>query len=149
MRPRLARGDVALLAEALVTLVASSAAIRVLPFSRVGRMASRSLGDRARREGPEKIVWAVRAWGRRVPWRAVCFQQGLATQLMLRRRGLDSTLYFGASPSTEEGLAAHVWVKIGDTDMIGCEDSAKYAVLAKFPSRGKISQGGPKRFDAN
>lgn len=148
MSRHLTGSDLALLVEALVLLAASSAAIRVLPFARVGRLASRPLKRAADGREPGKIVWAVQAWGRRVPWRAVCFQQGLATQIMLRRRGLDSTLYFGASPSTKDGLAAHVWVKLGETEMIGCEESAKYAVLAKFPSKGKVQPGGRRRFDA-
>jgi hypothetical protein len=146
---QLGSDDAILLGEALLILAASSTAIRLLPFSRVGRLASRSLGRAQANAGLARIVWAVQAWGRRVPWRAVCFQQGLATQIMLRRRGLDSTLYFGAAPNTKDGLAAHVWVKLGDTDIIGCEEAPGYAVLAKFPSRGKVQPGGLKRFDAN
>ncbi len=146
---RLTADDATLLAEALLILAASSTAIRLLPFSRVGRLASRPLGRSPAGAALAKIVWAVQAWGRRVPWRAVCFQQGLTAQIMLRRRGLDSTLYFGAAPNTKDGLAAHVWVKLGDTDIIGCEEAPGYAVLAKFPSRGKVQPGGLKRFDAN
>lgn len=132
---RLGAADAALLAEALVTLGLSSVAIRLAPFARVGRIASRPLGRqrRPRDHVSARIAWAVRACARRAPWRAVCFQQGLTAQLMLRRRGMDSTLYFGAANDKTEGLAAHVWVKLGEREVIGCDEAPGYAVLATFP----------------
>src|SRR5258708_14397318 len=92
--------EFALLAEAFVTLAFASAAIRRLSFLQVGRLASRSLGPSRSKQDEgllDKIAWAVRASARHVPWRAVCFQQGLTAPIMLRRRGVASTLYFGAS----------------------------------------------------
>ena len=50
----------------------------------------------------------------------MCFQQGLAAQLMLRRRGIPSVLYYGAAQDGS-GLHAHVWVRDGDIDVIGGE----------------------------
>jgi hypothetical protein len=147
---RLSASDVLLLAEACLVLALSSAAVGIAPLAQVRRLASWPLGrPHYRPDLTAKIPWAIIACVRRLPWRAMCFPQGLTAQIMLRRRGLDSTLYFGASPNTDEGLAAHVWVKLGDADVIGCEEAAGYAVLAKFPARGKVSPGGPKRFDAN
>jgi hypothetical protein len=80
-----------------------------------------------------RIRWAVSACARRVPWRAKCFEQGLAAQLMLRRRGTCSVLYYGAASGDERGLSAHVWVRDGDLDIIGGEIASDYAVLATFP----------------
>lgn len=146
----LSPSDALLLAEACLVLALSSAAVRIAPLAQVRRLASWPLGrPRRRRDLTAKVPWAIVACVRRLPWPAMCFPQGLTAQIMLRRRGLDSTLYFGAAPNTKDGLAAHVWVKLGETDIIGCEAAPGYAVLAKFPSRGKISEGGPKRFDAN
>ena len=133
---RLSGAEAALLAEAMLVLAFSSAAIRFLPFAQVGRLASRRLG-RARRGPVEglagEVAWAVQACARRVPWRAVCFQQGLASQIMLRRRGVDSTLYFGAAMGAESELAAHVWVKAGPIEIVGCREAAGFAVLATYP----------------
>lgn len=138
----------ALLADALVALVLASVAIRFLPFARVGEMASRQLGSGAGDPAlPSKVVWAVTAWARRVPWRAVCFQRGLAAQMMLRRRGVDSILYFGAARRPATGLEAHVWVRAGESDVIGCEEAPAFAVLATFPNRGRRFAATPKRFD--
>jgi hypothetical protein len=63
----------------------------------------------------------------------MCFQQGLAAQLMLRRRGIPSVLYYGAAQDDRSGLYAHVWVRDGDVDVIGGEIADRFAILAAFP----------------
>jgi hypothetical protein len=139
---RLSATQVALLAEAYALLAFSSATIRVLSFTQIGRLASRPLGrpDTTRDDDLIAMVaWAVRACARRAPFRAVCFQQGLTAQIMLRRRGVDSTLYFGASVDAPTGLSAHVWVKVGKLEVVGCEEAVGYAELARFPT----APGGP------
>jgi hypothetical protein len=68
-----------------------------------------------------------------MPWRTLCFQQGLAAQLMLRRRGIPSVLYYGAAQDDLNGLYAHVWVRDGDVDVIGGEIAYRFAILATFP----------------
>ena len=52
---------------------------------------------------------------------------------MLRRRGVPSFLYFGAAPDDKRGLIAHVWVRDGDVDIVGGEETSRFAVLATFP----------------
>jgi hypothetical protein len=124
--------------EVLLHLAVVSPAIRLLPFRLVGWLASRPVrraeSDSAvQTQTIARIRWAIRRCAIRVPWTAVCFQQGLTAQLMLRRRGIDATLYFGAAMHPKEGLNAHVWVRVGGTDVIGTENAADFAVLAKFP----------------
>lgn len=131
--------DVALLAETMLVLTVASAAITVLPFRRIGALASRaakavSLSELERKKTIWRVRWAVQVCAARVPWKAVCFQQGLAAQWMLRRRGVASQMYYGAKPDPEKGLAAHVWVRDGDTDVIGVDAAQGFAVLTVFPS---------------
>jgi hypothetical protein len=52
---------------------------------------------------------------------------------MLRRRGVPSVLYYGASHDAKSGLCAHVWVRDGAVDVVGGETASRYAVLATFP----------------
>jgi len=52
---------------------------------------------------------------------------------MLRRRGEDSRLCYGARNDGEQGLAAHVWVRLGDEDIVGGVEAARYALLTTFP----------------
>ena len=135
---RLSWRDRLLLVEASLTLAFASAAIRLLPFRRVAAMASRRAPRRP--AGGEtaaeaaRIRWAVNAWGRRVPWRAVCFQRGLAAHLMLRRRGLPSLLHYGAAPGGEDGLSAHVWVTLEGVDVTGGAEAPNFVRLATFPA---------------
>lgn len=123
-----------LAAEALGVLALASLLIAFLPFRQVARFAAR--GKQGRAASPteaKRIARVVGGLARRVPWRAVCFQQGLAAQLMLRRRGLAARLHYGARRDDTGTLVAHVWVRSGDTDVIGCDGAERYGLLAMFP----------------
>ena len=85
-RRRFSPGQLALHAEALRSIVLASLAIRLLPFPRVTALGARP----ARRREPVEIAvlrGPVRGWGRRVPWRALCFETAVALRMMLARRG--------------------------------------------------------------
>jgi len=118
----------------MVTLAAL--AVRLLPFRRVVGLASGGGGRSGRsdwRDPAARIGWAVRAAGRRAPFRVVCFQEGLAAHWMLLRRGAPSQLHYGAALDQARGLSSHVWVKIGEVEVIGCELADDYRLLASFP----------------
>ena len=125
-------------AEALLTLAAASVLIRLLPFRVVAVIASRSaralkLNCHPEDPGVSICCWAIEAWSKRVPWKAVCFQKGLALQLMLRRRGVPAKLHYGVAQTAAEGLRAHVWISIGPTVVLGGETKSAFTCLATFP----------------
>jgi hypothetical protein len=126
--------DWLLLAEALAALAAASLAIAFLPFRRVAAAASaRGRGpSRSDAETVRRVRGAIRGWSRRVPWRVVCFQRGLALHWMLRRRGIRSVLLYGVRRDPD-GLAAHVWVDVDGETVIGGEEAPTFACLARFP----------------
>ena len=129
-----------MLAEALLSLAVARLIVVAVPFRKVGHIASRPLlhvepSLEIRAAAIRRVRWAVHAWARRVPWRALCYEQGLTAQSMLRRRGIHSQLYFGAAPNDRTGLAAHVWVRVEDTDVVGCEIADQFAVLAVFSTQ--------------
>jgi transglutaminase superfamily protein len=135
---QLSQRDRLLLFEAIVCLGIAALAIAVLPFRRVALLAARPIRTRElpiqqRRDKVRRIRWAIISTGARVPWRVMCFQQGLAAQLMLRRRGIASVLYYGAAQDDRSGLHAHVWVRDGDVDVIGGEIACRFTILARFP----------------
>ena len=126
--------DWPLFVEALATLAVASMAIRLLPFRWVAAAASKS-GRKTAPADPEtvrRVRGAVRGWGRRVPWKSVCFQRGLALHWMLRRRGIPSVLLYGVRRQGA-GLAAHVWVDVDGETVIGGEEAPDFACLARFP----------------
>lgn len=137
-RWRLAWRRRALLAEALVAVMGASLAIRFLPFNRVvGWVAAGGASGKTPADRLDEVVadvrWAVDACANRVPWRAVCFQRGVAAHAMLQRRGVASTLHYGVAQPRQAGLKAHVWVTAGELDVLGVRESAGYARLASFP----------------
>jgi Transglutaminase-like superfamily len=130
--------DWVLLAEALVALTLASLAIALLPFRTVAAAASVRGGrsPRADAEMVRRVRGAVQGWARRVPWRAVCFQRGLALHWMLRRRAIPSVLLYGVRQQGDE-LAAHVWVDVDGETVIGGEEAPSFACLARFPPDGR------------
>jgi len=134
-----------LLAEALPALVLASLAVKLVPFRRVAALASRPVRRRAVAADPaylRKMRWAVEAWGKRAPWRAVCFQRGLALHWMLRRRGIASILHYGVAKDGEAGLRAHVWVSVDGRDVIGGEEATGFAQVASFPAPARSPAQG-------
>jgi hypothetical protein len=127
-----------LLFEAAATLALVSVAIRLLPFRRVisaARQYNRPMVCDVVQRAYEvrRVRWAVEACADRAPWRAMCFQRGLAVHFILRRRGIASVLHYGVAKS-EDGLRAHVWVSESGKAVIGGEEARQFACVASFPS---------------
>lgn len=125
------------LAEAMVILSAASAMIRLMPFRKIMAIAARGASSQRGSGLDEKSIrdsiWAIEAVAARVPWRAVCFQQGFALHLMLRRRGVASRVHYGVRHDPVEGLMAHVWVSVDHLIVLGGETAPLFAELATFP----------------
>jgi hypothetical protein len=143
---RLSWQDRLLLLEAFLLLALAGVMLSVLPFRRIGFLAGRptrrwSLPPHLRLTSVSRIRWAIRIAAGRVPWRSLCFQQGLAAQFMLRRRAIPSVLYYGATQDERNGLRAHVWVRHGDVDVVGGEIAYRFAILAMFPEQPDLICG--------
>jgi hypothetical protein len=131
---RLGRRRQALLAEALAAVAVASAAIHLRAFKRAIRMGSLRLADPpAEDDITNDVRWAVEAAARNVPWRAMCIQQGLALQWMLRRRGIDARLHYGIAKDEIGELQAHVWVAAGDRVVIGGAEAPRFKCVATYP----------------
>jgi hypothetical protein len=127
---RFAPVQLALHAEALGAILLASLAIRLLPFPRVTALGARP----ARRGKPVPIAvlrGPVRGWARRVPWRSLCFESAVALRMMLARRGIGSTLHYGAAQ--KKGLKAHVWLSVGEDVVIGGSAAHGFAEVGTFP----------------
>ncbi len=122
--------------EAAAWLVLAGLALRALTFARVAALAGGSPSSarttRTDDETADQIGWAVEAAARRLPWRPLCFERGLAAHMMLRRRGRPSILHYGARSDGSLGPSAHVWVRLGARDVVGGEEAARFAILATF-----------------
>jgi hypothetical protein len=129
--------------EATLALGAAAFSIAVFPFRKIApaapcRAPDGGSGEAERARQVAQVRWAVTACARRVPWRAKCFEQGLAAQWMLSRRRIASTLHYGLAKAEGE-LIAHVWLRSGSLDVIGCESEGDFTEVARFP----IQHRGP------
>ena len=128
-RPR----RLALGAEALVCLALARAAVVLLPFRVLALRLGVRMGETpaAVEVSPpsREVNWGIGAAAARSPWRSKCLEQAIAAKMMLRRRGVHSTLYLGM---TREPVAAHAWVRVGEWNVTGGQDVSRYAVVASF-----------------
>jgi Transglutaminase-like superfamily len=130
---RLVSRDGVRIAEALAYLALARLAVVLLPF----RLIAPRLGVRRAETPPAAglppasrgVAWAVAAAARRTPWRSECLEQAIAAKAMLRRRGIQSTLYLGVA---RDPVAAHAWLRVGELNVTGGQDVARYAVVASF-----------------
>lgn len=116
-----------------MAVVAASLAVRLVPFRALAQRLSAARKGAAAADA-ETAYWlrrAILAWGRRLPWRVKCFEEGLAAHWLLRRRNLASGLHYGAA-TTDGELKAHVWVTSGETPVVGCENRDEFRLLARF-----------------
>jgi hypothetical protein len=120
-------------AEAAAALTLASTAVSLLPFRWVVRsMGGRDPLKRGQRGHAGDVRLAVQRASRRVPWRTVCMQEGLATHWLLRRRGLPSRLHYGIRKDTS-AVKAHVWVTLNGEVVIGETHIDPHAPVACFP----------------
>jgi hypothetical protein len=116
------RADRRLLLQASALMLALHAGVRLFPFALVRRCLDRIASDA--RRGPQRgasrdrIVWAVRAAGARLP-RTTCLIEALAADTMLRRGGYPSTLRIGVRRGASLSLDAHAWVECDGRPVIG------------------------------
>jgi hypothetical protein len=124
-----------MLAEAGWSVLVASVFVRLSKFDRVATWAVR---DGRAWHDPDPVVAAavaraVFAWCRRLPWRTLCMEQGVACARMLSRRGYPVALHYGAALRGTD-LEAHVWLLSGTVDVVGCEIADQFVGLVRFPN---------------
>jgi hypothetical protein len=120
------------LREAIAFLAISRLAILFLPPKQVLAWAARSPRRIYRFSGYEIewISWAVETAAAR--WlRAVCLPRALAAQMMLRRRGIASSLCLGVAHE-HDTLITHAWVEIGANIIVGGGERHRFTKLSEF-----------------
>lgn len=121
--------------EALVALMAARLARAVFPFRRiaawVGTAGAESSGAAPAEqvEIAQMVGWAVGRVSGRVPWDARCLTQAIAAWAMLKRRGLDGTVSFGAAKSESGELKAHAWLRFGPCVVTGDAGHEEFKLL--------------------
>jgi len=129
-----------LFGEAILYLLAARCALLIVPFHRLTRWMERrsrrpELSGPDRQRAVKEVRIAIfRVW-HQSPLPTTCLHRAMAAQAMLRRRGVGTTLYYGASTQPTGRLQTHAWLQDGDEGIVGhivaCQES--YHVLARYP----------------
>lgn len=86
------------------------------------------------------VRWATEAVNRTAGGRFTCLMQGMAGKAMLNRRGISNSLVLGArlkaedDMESENGMAAHAWLCVGQIVLLGGEASAGYVPVTSYLS---------------
>jgi len=133
--PRPSTREITACCEAAACLAMASLAIRLLPFRSVVKLMGRTdPSARGSAADPLRVRKAVHRASRRLPWRTLCFQEGLAAHWMLRRRGQPSRLHYGIRQQ-DDRLTAHVWIDVHGVVVIGEEQSeSAHSAVAAYPA---------------
>ncbi|MGJ4953893.1 lasso peptide biosynthesis B2 protein [Bradyrhizobium sp. HKCCYLS20291] len=137
------RRDWPLVTEAVCCLAVARVMLRLQPFPRIARRLTRAASPAQPVDAAllaNRVGWAVHAASRRLPWHPVCFDQAIAAQQMLRRRGLVAEIVYGVR-HVAHGVDAHVWVRLEDGEIVvGGETSPLYQPIALFrPGRDEVT----------
>ena len=126
--------DRLLLGEAMLCLTIASLLIALRSFRSVALFMTkgRKSAEPAPAPAARRIAWALNACANRVPWKALCFQRAVAAHMMLRRRGWGSVINYGIRREDDGALAAHVWARSGNVDVIGCENADEFQLVTSF-----------------
>jgi hypothetical protein len=134
-----------LFARAVVYCCAVRLALWFVPSTSLLRFVKRRVDERAsparaRGLSVERIAWAVRAAGRRVP-RSTCLVEALTVQLLFARYGYDSDLRIGVARDASGKFIAHAWVEVAGRIMVGRRKEMRFTDL---PDLGQKLGGAPR-----
>lgn len=130
--------------QALPMLTCSRILILLVPFKRMASV----LGQLNYVTSPEgngvtdydqvkRTGTILSALSQYLPWRSLCFEQALAGMMLLRCKGISSTIYFGVYQS-KNSIEAHAWLRSGDRIVTGARGRERFTVVftvASAPSK--------------
>jgi hypothetical protein len=131
-----------ILLEAWCMLAIARILLLLLPFRKLAPL----LGKRSSPESEDpyiplyhtrltRISTAILKAAAYAPWRTQCFEQALAARLMLRFRGLTTTVFFGVSKSKKKGnFNAHAWLQCNGLTITGGKQLEQFTIIACFKS---------------
>ena len=79
----------------------------------------------------ENMKWGINLVSEKMPWNKKCFAMAATAKIMLRYRGINSTLYLGLSKKENQRLGAHAWLRAGNFYITG-GDGKGYTVVSYF-----------------
>ncbi len=131
--------------ETALTLAWARFLIKFLPFSMWRRTVGQIETDGApvistatpeQRKIARMIGERVRRCARHMPFKAVCLPQAMAARWMLNRRGIATTLFFGARRGKENSRSEmHAWLMCGEDCLTGVKEVEEFRSFTKEATR--------------
>lgn len=128
-----------LVAEVFFFLALMRFAVLFIPFRYLNRCIGRpqsespfSENSAAQLKKLRTIRFYIEKAARIAPWDCKCLVKAAAGVIMLRRRGLLSTLYLGVAKNKENRLSAHAWLRCGNFYVCGFENANEFTVITTF-----------------
>ena len=110
--------------------------ILIVPFKRIagriGKVHAETSLEPLVSDGIQHVEQSIRRASRYTFHQSKCYDQALTGKLMLQRRGLASTLYFGLAKDSTNLLKAHAWVRCGNRIITGRAGAEGYTVIVCF-----------------
>jgi hypothetical protein len=130
-------GERLLLLEALACLGLARLAVLSLPcrwlFPLLGQRRRETVAADTPTLHPtlQAVARAVAATSPHTPWESACLVQAIAAKLMLKRRGLPSTLHLGVAKEGNR-LMAHAWLRSGSVILTGGAGRQRFTTISTF-----------------
>lgn len=127
-----------LFAEAVVTSAYVKTTLLFLPFRKVAGWLGKPVQeppDKIDTEKPglvEKVRLAVKLCDKYTPWPTECYTRSLTAKIMLKRRKVASTLFFGFSRDNGGAMKGHAWLQSSGIIVTGFCDFSKFEVHSSF-----------------
>jgi len=85
----------------------------------------------------QAVSAAIAAASPNTPWHSNCLAQALAASILLRRRGLASTLYLGVAKAHAQGLLAHAWLVSDQQFVTGAVGRQNFVPIGVFACQAR------------
>jgi hypothetical protein len=78
------------------------------------------------------VLLTIRRVFRHAPWGQTCFSKAFTAKILLKRVGIQSTLYLGVARDSGRGLIAHAWLRCGEAIITGSGEMHQFTPMACF-----------------
>jgi hypothetical protein len=122
-----------------LSLVFSNVALFFFSFKRISAYLGENISyepefsqSEEEREKSNQIALHIKLVSKNVPWETACYPQALAGKIILRRRGIASTLFLGARKDEQGMLKGHAWLKAQGIVVTGKIGHQKFNIIAIY-----------------
>ena len=111
----------------------------VLPFKHFSKLLGNPAEDH-QRDSPNPdpqythlVARFISNCSRLVPWDSKCLAQAAVGKIMMRKKNIPATVYFGVKKGDEtEKIKAHAWLCVGSEIILGGDVADQYTPISMF-----------------